>query len=99
MIALYHEDLLAGQKVMLLFTDPHAVARLVQGGVKLTSINIGGMRFTVGKKMLTNFVSLDQGDIKAFEYLAQQDIELELRKVPADRKVYLMELLEKENFV
>ena len=72
---------------------------MVQGGVKLTSINIGGMRFTVGKKMLTNFVSLDQGDIKAFEYLAQQDIELELRKVPADRKVYLMELLEKENFV
>lgn len=49
--------------------------------------------------MLTNFVSLDQADIASFQFLASQGIELELRKVPADRKVYLMELLEKENFV
>ncbi|BCA85281.1 PTS fructose transporter subunit IIB [Enterococcus saigonensis] len=99
MITLYHEDLLAGQKVMLLFTDPKAAERLVRGGVQLTSINIGGMRFTVGKKMLTNFVSLNQADVASFQYLASQGIELELRKVPADRKVYLMELLEKENFI
>lgn len=93
MIDVYRSDLLAGQKIMLLFTGPQDVVRLVQGGVKLTSVNIGGMRFTVGKKMITNFVSVDDEDVAAFQYLADVGIELELRKVPADRKIQLIELL------
>ena len=45
--------------------------------------------------MITNFVSVDQRDIESFHYLDRQGVELEIRKVPADRKVLLMELLAK----
>ncbi|MFS1126145.1 PTS sugar transporter subunit IIB, partial [Enterococcus faecalis] len=57
--------------------------------------NIGGMSFTEGKSMITNFVSVNQQDIDSFRYLNSQEVELEIRKVPADRKILLMELLAK----
>ena len=53
------------------------------------------MSFTEGKSMITNFVSVNQQDIDSFRYLNSQEVELEIRKVPADRKILLMELLAK----
>lgn len=61
----------------------------------MKSLNIGGMSFTEGKSMITNFVSVNQQDIDSFRYLNSQEVELEIRKVPADRKILLMELLAK----
>lgn len=95
MVEVYHRRLLGGVKVMLLFTNPQDVATIVRQRVKLTSVNIGGMSFVAGKKMLTNFVSIDAQDIETFRYLDSQGIKLEIRKVPADRSLNLIELLEK----
>lgn len=91
--------ILQGEKVALLFTSPVDVEALVRNGLTLSSINIGGMSFSSGKKMLTNFVSLDDRDVEAFVYLDEQGIELEIRKVPADHKVDLMDALKKQNFL
>ncbi len=33
---------------MLLFTNPTDVERVVEGGVKITTVNIGGMAFPSG---------------------------------------------------
>ncbi|MBO0432117.1 mannose/fructose/sorbose PTS transporter subunit IIB [Enterococcus sp. DIV0660C] len=95
MIQVYQSGLLANAKVMLLFTNPQDVEAIVRCGVQLNSLNIGGMSFTDGKTMITNFVSVNQRDIEAFNYLDSQKVELEIRKVPADRKVLLRELLAK----
>lgn len=89
--------LLHGIRVMLLFTNPIDVAKLVKAGVEIDSVNIGGMRFTEGKKMVTNFISVDEEDIEAFRYLHKKGIELEIRKVPSDRKVNLVEVLKEQH--
>ncbi|MBF8807663.1 MAG: PTS sugar transporter subunit IIB [Enterococcus lacertideformus] len=95
MIQVYQSGLLEKTKVMLLFTNPQDVEKIVLSGVQLTSLNIGGMSFSEGKTMITNFVSVDQRDINSFCFLNEQGVELEIRKVPADRKILLMELLAK----
>ncbi|OQO70999.1 PTS fructose transporter subunit IIB [Enterococcus villorum] len=95
MIQVYQSGLLEKTKVMLLFTNPQDVEKLVLSGVQLNSLNIGGMSFSEGKTMITNFVSVDQNDIDSFHFLNQQGVELEILKVPADRKILLMELLAK----
>ncbi len=95
MIQVYQSGILAKAKAMLLFTNPQDVETIVRSGVQLSSLNIGGMSFSDGKTMITNFVSVDQRDIESFRYLSRQGVELEIRKVPADRKVLLMELLAK----
>lgn len=96
---LYDHELFDHVKVMLLFTSPEDVLRAVSLGVELSTVNIGGMRFTEGKKMITNFVSVDERDIEAFKYLAERGIELEVRKVPSDRQSNMIELLKKEKML
>lgn len=95
MIEVYHHLLFNGVKVMLLFTNPQDVAALVRAGIRITTVNIGGMRYTEGKKMINNFVSVNQQDIDSFRYLDSQNIKLDIRKVPADRSINLIDLLEK----
>lgn len=96
MIQLFFSELLASERVMLLFTRPQDVAAIVRKGVTLTTVNIGGMRFIAGKRMITNFISVDEMDIQTFYYLANQGIDLDVRKVPSDRQVNLIELLDKD---
>lgn len=86
-------------RVMLLFTNPEDVERVVRNGVQLDTVNIGGMSFTQGKKMITNAVAVDARDIEAFKYLDSLGITLEIRKVVADSKVQLIEQLKKEQML
>ncbi|MGS4774411.1 PTS sugar transporter subunit IIB, partial [Klebsiella pneumoniae subsp. pneumoniae] len=69
----------AGQRVMLLFTNPTDVERIVEGGVKITSVNIGGRAFRQGKTQVNNAISVDAKDIEAFKKLNARGIELEAR--------------------
>jgi PTS system mannose-specific IIB component len=77
-------------KALLLFTNPTDVLKMVEGGVDIKSVNIGGMSFKDGKKMITNAVSVDEKDIEAFKKLHEMGIELEIRKVSSDPKIDLM---------
>ncbi|MDF0479223.1 mannose/fructose/sorbose PTS transporter subunit IIB [Vagococcus sp. PNs007] len=99
MIDIFPDNRFNDIKAMLLFTNPHDVKRLVSGGIFFDTINIGGMSFSHGKKMITNAVAVDQKDIDTFKYLANEGIELEIRKVVADSKVNLISLLEKEKLL
>lgn len=95
MIRVYNNPKYAGERVMLLFTNPTDVERLVEAGVKITSVNIGGMAFQQGKTQVTNAISLDGKDIAAFEKLNARGIELEARKVSSDTKINMMDLIAK----
>ena len=88
-----HKDI--DDKVLLLFTNPEDVLRMVDQGVDIKSVNIGGMSFKVGKKQITNAVSVDNKDIEAFKKLNDKGIELEIRKVPSNLKQDIMPLIEK----
>lgn len=79
----------AGDRVILLFTNPTDVWRLVEGGVAIKSVNIGGMAFSQGKTQVNNAVSIDKEDIEAFKRLNAQGIELEVRKVSSDSPLKL----------
>ena len=95
MIRGYNNPKYAGDRVMLLFTNPTDVERIVEGGVKITSVNIGGMAFRQGKTQVNNAVSVDEKDIVAFKKLNERGIELEVRKVSTDQKLKMMDLIAK----
>jgi mannose PTS system EIIAB component len=88
--AKYEKDI-----VMLLFTNPTDVLRLVEAGVNITTVNIGGMSFKDGKTQLTAAVSVNDEDIKAFKSLNDKNVELEIRKVASDSKSYIIPLIDK----
>ncbi|NIG88286.1 PTS mannose transporter subunit IIAB [Serratia symbiotica] len=96
-IRVWNNPQYAGDRVMLLFTNPTDVWRLVEGGVAIKSVNIGGMAFSQWKTQVNNAVSIDEEDIEAFKRLNAQGIELEVRKVSSDSPLKMMDLINKLN--
>ncbi|PWC20722.1 PTS mannose transporter subunit IIAB [Brenneria roseae subsp. roseae] len=94
-IRVYDNPKYASDRVMFLFTNPTDVVTLVENGVKITSVNIGGMAFRQGKTQVNNAVSIDEKDIAAFKELDKLGIELEVRKVSTDTKLKMMDLINK----
>nr|WP_202428700.1 PTS mannose transporter subunit IIAB [Dickeya dianthicola] len=94
-VRVYNNPKYASDRVMLLFTNPTDVLRLVEDNVKMTSINIGGMAYRQGKTQVNNTVSIDDKDIAAFNKLHERGIELEVRKVSTDTKINMMDLITK----
>jgi PTS system mannose-specific IIB component len=95
MIRVYNNPKYAGDRVMLLFTNPTDVERVVEGGVNIKTVNIGGMAFRQGKTQVNNAISVDEKDIEAFKKLNARGIELEARKVSTDQKLKMMDLIAK----
>ncbi|ROP61890.1 PTS system D-mannose-specific IIA component (Man family) /PTS system D-mannose-specific IIB component (Man family) [Enterobacter sp. BIGb0383] len=95
MVRVWNNPKYAGERIMLLFTNPTDVERLVEEGVNITTVNIGGMAYRQGKTQVNNAVSVDEKDIEAFKKLNERGIELEVRKVSNDPKLKMMDLIAK----
>ena len=93
MMRVYNNPEYAGEKVMLLFTNPTDALELVRRGVPIQSLNIGGMAYKDGRVMLDMSVSVDEKDIDAFKALDSRGIELEVRKVASDKKLPVLQPL------
>ena len=94
-IRVYNNPKYENERCLLLFTKPASVLYLVEHGVDIKSVNIGGMSFHEGKKQVSSAVAVDAEDIDAFNKLHEKGIELEVRKVDTDKKQDMMELLKK----
>lgn len=92
-IRVYNNPKYKDDRVLFLFTNPTDVVRMIEGGVDIKSVNVGGMSFKEGKKQITSAVSVNDTDIEAFKKLNEKGIELEIRKVSSDSKVDLMSKL------
>ncbi|WP_032093573.1 PTS mannose transporter subunit IIAB [Necropsobacter rosorum] len=99
MIRVYNNPEYTNERVMLLFTNPGDVLKLLEAGVDMKSINIGGMAYKEGKKQITSAVCVDDDDIAAFKTIDGMGVELDVRKVSNDTRQYMMDLLKKHNLV
>ena len=92
-IRVYKNPKYADTRTLLLFTNPTDVLRMVEGGVDIKSVNVGGMSFKEGKRQMTKAVSVDDKDVESFRKLNGKGIELEIRKVASDSKIAVMSIL------
>ncbi|MDR1194994.1 MAG: PTS sugar transporter subunit IIB [Endomicrobium sp.] len=83
-------------KTMFLFSNPSDVLDMIENGVGVKSVNVGGMHFTNGKKQLLCNVSVDEKDIEALEKIHRKGIEIEGRVLPADDRIDVFTVIEKE---
>jgi len=86
----------AKDRVMLLLSRPADVLRLIDYGVKLTSVNVGGMHYSQGKRQVLRNVSVDENDVKALREISSRGIALEGRVLPPDDMVNVMEVIDGE---
>ncbi|NRD78940.1 PTS system mannose/fructose/N-acetylgalactosamine-transporter subunit IIB [Bacillus sp. BRMEA1] len=69
---------------LLLFENPADIVALVEAGVPIETVNVGGMRFENNRKQVTKSVSVTEKDIDDFEKLNTLGVKLELRQLPSD---------------
>lgn len=81
------------ERIIVLFSCPGDALQFVQQGINLKSINLGGMKFSPGKRQILRWISISQEDVKYLEELHRMGIELEARAVPTDKKVKIEEYL------
>ena len=83
-------------KLMILFSNPQDIVKVVENGIKFQSINIGGMHYAHGKKQLLTNLSVDRSDVEAFLKLLSLGIELEARALPQDERYNIVYDIQKE---
>lgn len=86
----------ASQKsnVLVLVKNTDDALSLVKnsGGV-LKEVNVGGLRYSEGKRKLTDLVAVDDQDIANFKAMEELGVDLEFRMLPRDKKKSLKEIL------
>ncbi len=92
-IKVYNNPKYSQENVLLLFTNPTDIIKIIKKGIKIKSINIGGISFKKNKIQITDSICVDKKDIKSFYKLHKMNVELEIRKVPNDKKINLIEIL------
>lgn len=96
-VAVYHNPQYQDETVFYLFTNPQDVLTMVQQGVKIATLNIGGMAWRPGKKQLTKAVSLDAADSDAFQQLDKLGVKLDLRIVASDPSVNILDKIAEQS--
>lgn len=78
---------------MLLFGSPQAVIDTIISGVEISQVNVGGLRFDIDRKQITEAVSVSTADIQAFRKLDDMGVNLGLRQLPSDSNQNFVKLL------
>lgn len=81
------------ERVLLLVDSPESVVYLVEHGIDIKQVNVGGMHFKPGKNQISTFIFVDQNDIEHFKILCEKGIHLEGRDVPTRSPVNICKVL------
>ena len=85
---------MAKRSALVLVPGPAEALALVEGGLKIDRVNIGGLHFTVGKVQLGRALFLDEKDKDALRAIAKRGVRLEGRPLPTDPEEDVMAELE-----
>ena len=81
------------RKFFVVTKHPNVLLHLVKNGIKLESVNVGGLYFKEGRKQYSKTVYLDTEMEDIFKELSSAGVILETRTAPTDELIDLMGLL------
>ncbi|HEL2592259.1 PTS sugar transporter subunit IIB [Streptococcus suis] len=74
---------------MLIYTNPQDVYRSVEGGLKLSYLNVGQMSKREDNTKITGGVAISSKDKEYFKKLVEKGIRVEIQMVPNDKVTML----------
>jgi mannose/fructose/N-acetylgalactosamine-specific phosphotransferase system component IIB len=84
-----------GKRAVILVDSPLDILRMVEKGVKINSVNVGGVHSKIGRKKILPYLFLSQEEISAFKKIISAGIKCECRDVPLAEKHDLGSLFDK----
>ncbi len=84
----------SAKRILLLLNSLQDLNPLLQDGLAIKSINIGGMHFKEGAQKLAEHVFLDEQDKNTLKILNDLGISIETRAVPSSKSISVKEILQ-----
>ena len=75
---------MAARRALVLVPAPSEALALLENGVAVERVNVGGLHFTIGKVQLGRALFLDEKDKAALRAIAARGVHLEGRSLPSD---------------
>lgn len=83
------------KRSMVLVDSPFDVLRMLNRGVKIDLVNVGGVHSKTGRKRILPYLFLSPDEISAFKTMMSAGVECECRDVPLAEKHNLSALFDK----
>ena len=80
-------------RLLVIIENSADALRILQEVKGINSLNVGGMRKTEGKEMISKSVAVDKKDIENFRKILDSGIEIEIRQVPSETKIFINDIL------
>ena len=87
----------APENVLALVPGPAEALALVRAGVRVESVNVGGLHYAAGRMQLGKAIFLDEADRRALREIAGACVRLEGRAVPSDTPEDVAALIQEKN--
>ena len=76
-------------KTIILVNGPEVIEKLIEGGIKVQNINVGGMHFREGRKNYLPYLYISEKEINSFQRCMAKGVNFECLDVPTGNKVNL----------
>jgi PTS system mannose-specific IIB component len=84
----------AARRILVLVPGPAEALAMIENGVSVDRVNVGGLHYTAGKVQLGRAIFLDEKDKAALRAIAARGVRLEGRPLPSDPEEDLRAVLE-----
>jgi mannose/fructose/N-acetylgalactosamine-specific phosphotransferase system component IIB len=77
------------ERIIILVAHPQSVVELVERGLEIETVNVGGLHYAEGKEKVLDHVFLDAGEKAALRELVKRGITLDARALPDSDSIIL----------
>jgi len=78
---------------IVVVNSPAVILDLLQHGLTLEKINIGGMHAAYGKKEFNRYIYVDEADLSVLNQLHAKGIEISIQDLPGEKEYAITDLL------
>ena len=82
------------ERVMVLFSSPHAAYEAFSKGLKCDCINLGNVNYMQGRKQVTSCVALDNDIVNDLRALMEKGVKIDVRGVPRESPLDIDEVID-----
>jgi len=92
-IALLNEAPIHGENFLILVKTPDIIERLLDNGISISKVVLGGMGAKTGRKTFNRNVSASEEEVESFRRIIDRGTEIVYQLVPNDKAVNISKIL------
>ena len=80
-------------KILVLINCINDALIITKGVSEIQSVNFGGIRTREGSRLISKAIAITDDDIPVIKLMIDKGLELEIRQVPTDKKLFVKNLI------